>query len=155
MKYLICVFIMRSTAIQSFNIPHSMRYTRVMRFKNTTLVTCGYIGILLLLGGVDGLVMGRHIVLPSYVQGQVQQNVPAGVAPKKDPDVLAVLSDANITTDQPHEQSFLDRIAPKGTAVTTWVLLQNGDRIGLLSYIDSPAAKDYFNALKKVLFASL
>lgn len=70
------------------------------------------------------------------------------------PDVLAILDAQDITAEGTNELSLLRRVVPPGFPVETRVLLQEGDRLGLLSWTETPDAEVFFLSLKEALHES-
>ncbi|MDO8648917.1 MAG: hypothetical protein Q7R81_03975 [Candidatus Peregrinibacteria bacterium] len=80
-----------------------------------------------------------------------EQTDAPGVARRSGPDVDEVLRTKDIAIELTEEASILRQVIPGETPVTTFILLQNNDRIGLLSWTESPSVKLYYMALKEAL----
>jgi hypothetical protein len=119
-------------------------------FAQKIIATALYLCVLLGIGTADAYFTKDKIKYPT------ERNTTAttGVAPVAEKDVFSILTARNITTTTPSEESLLQRIAPASENMTTRVLLQNNDRLALLSYVESPKVKEYFNALKVAVSAS-
>lgn len=104
------------------------------------------------LGVTDAVLTSGMMVYPAgtFAVDRDQNGVPR----KKEPDVAVVLNGESVTTQNSDSKSLLERIVPKEVPIATRVLLKNNDRIGLLSYIESPDVRPYFMALKEALRAS-
>jgi len=80
--------------------------------------------------------------------------VPGGVLKANGPDVDQTLAANQLTANETNERSLLQGIVTDGTEVSTRVLMINGDRAGLISWVDSPKVKLYFLSLKEALSQS-
>jgi len=81
----------------------------------------------------------------------------AGGTPKQEgANVGKILAEQKFEIEPLAESIFLARIIPPedGVKVTGAILLENGDRAGVLAWTDSPHVKLYFMALKEALHQS-
>ncbi len=124
------------------------------------LAASGFLVLLLGLGAADAYVTQDRIALPEQdVENTMQGDVTpppseGGVRKQTGPDVRAVLAELALASQDATDPSIIRRIIPPPGAVETMILLKDGDRIGLLSYTDSPQVKTYFLALKEALGSS-
>ncbi|MDD5026361.1 MAG: hypothetical protein PHH13_03215 [Candidatus Peribacteraceae bacterium] len=81
-------------------------------------------------------------------------SIPGGVLKANGPDVDQTLAANQLTANPTDERSLLQGIVTDGTEVKTRVLMINGDRAGLISWVDSPKVKLYFLSLKEALSQS-
>ena len=65
------------------------------------------------------------------------------------PDPIAIAEQLNFSGEETAQQSLLSAIVSDPSRVTTRVLLLDGDRAGLLSWIETPNVKQVFMALKE------
>lgn len=80
-----------------------------------------------------------------------------GVRINQGPDILSTLVGHNFTFEDPAavERIVLDHAAPQSEAtVVKHVLLLNGDRAGIIAWVESPNVKRYFLNVKDLLHAS-
>ena len=121
----------------------------------TFLVTGGFILALLLLGVADAQLTKKTLVMPEVTAPDstgaetMKAPIEGGVEKQSGPAIESVLEKLQMTSGPASEASILSRVVPD--AVTTWVLLKNGDRAGMISFVDSPNVKTYFIALKEAL----
>ncbi|MBI3331771.1 hypothetical protein HYZ99_02315 [Candidatus Peregrinibacteria bacterium] len=126
------------------------------------LIAAGFLLFLVSFAAVDALLTSDYTLLPGMDDGTPDTNaveaVPvqdgAGVAKRSGPNILEALNVLQITSQNTDTQSLLRRVIPETTPVTTLVLLKDGDRIGLLSWVESPQVKVYFLSLKEALHTS-
>lgn len=77
---------------------------------------------------------------------------PEGAVKKKSgTDPLAIAQTLNFTAEKTDQKSLLSAVVKKPSLVTTRVLLLNGDRAGLLAWIETPNVKEVFLVLKDSL----
>jgi len=67
------------------------------------------------------------------------------------PDPITIATQLNFSAEETTQRSLLSAIVSDTSQVTTRVLLFNGDRAGLLSWIETPNVKEVFMALKESL----
>ncbi|MDD5469410.1 MAG: hypothetical protein PHO92_01260 [Candidatus Peribacteraceae bacterium] len=82
----------------------------------------------------------------------------SGGTPKQEgANVGKILAEQKFEIEPLAESIFLAKIIPPedGVKVTGAILLENGDRAGVLAWTDSPHVKLYFMALKEALHQSL
>lgn len=70
---------------------------------------------------------------------------------KSGTDPLAIVSQLNFTAEETDQRSLLSAVVKEPSLVTTRVLLQDGDRAGLLAWIETPNVKEVFLVLKDSL----
>lgn len=66
-------------------------------------------------------------------------------------DPLAIAAQLEFTAEETTQLSLLSAVVKEPSLVTTRVLLLNGDRAGLLAWIETPNVKDVFLVLKESL----
>lgn len=77
---------------------------------------------------------------------------PAGAVVKKSGlDPLSIAAQRGFTVEETDQKSLLSAVVRDPSLVTTRVLLLNGDRAGLLSWIETPDVKEVFLVLKESL----
>ena len=77
---------------------------------------------------------------------------PEGAVTKKsDTDPLSIALRLNFTAEETDEKSLLSAVVKEPSLVQTRVLLLNGDRAGLLAWIETPNVKQVFLVLKDSL----
>lgn len=91
---------------------------------------------------------------PGFVDTENPPLTGTGVTKQSGPDVLQALNVLQVTSQNTDTQSLLRRVIPESTPVTTLILLKDGDRVGLLSWVESPQVKVYFLSLKEALHTS-
>jgi hypothetical protein len=74
-----------------------------------------------------------------------------GVAKQSGPGVEETIKTAGFTTTETSDLSFLAQIAGSGSEIHAVAILQNGDRTGSVTWIETPKVKSYFIALKEAL----
>ena len=93
----------------------------------------------------------------SALQGSGVALPGGGIPLNQGADVLSTLVAHNFTFEDPTsiEKIVLDRVAPQSEAtVEKHVLLLDGDRAGVIAWVESPKVKDYFLKVKEVLHGS-
>lgn len=125
-------------------------------------------GILLLLFGIglaDALLLEQDILAdwrqpqpPVEVTGQVQSSssqtsLPTeGVQKLAEPNVAHVLQVTGFSTASTDEITLIEQIVPPELASTEkLILLKDGDRAGVMAWVDSSQVKIFFLALKEAL----
>ncbi|MDO8468552.1 MAG: hypothetical protein Q7S29_02225 [Candidatus Peribacter sp.] len=77
---------------------------------------------------------------------------PEGAVTKKSGlDPLTIVSQLNFTAEETDQRSLISAVVKEQSLVTTRVLLLNGDRAGLLAWIETPNVKEVFLVLKDSL----
>lgn len=139
-----------------------------MRMKNTTTLTVGLLTVLVALVAIDALSMENSRLLtqanlpeeetpqPLQQAPQPSSTAPAvrtGTPKMQGPNVLSILAAQEFETAEPQkERSLTEQIIPADVAdIQTMILLKQGDRVGLMSWTESPQVKIYFLALKEAL----
>lgn len=79
---------------------------------------------------------------------------PGAVRKQSGPPVEQTITDAGFTTGNTNDLSFLSQIAGSGAEIHALAILQNGDRAGAVTWMESPKVKNYFIALKEALLAT-
>ncbi|MDD4628718.1 MAG: hypothetical protein PHE68_04990 [Candidatus Peribacteraceae bacterium] len=74
-----------------------------------------------------------------------------GVKKKTGADVLETVSSHGFTFENTDERTLIAGVVQNKESVQTRVLLKDGDRAGLLSWIETPLVKEYFSTLKESL----
>ena len=82
-----------------------------------------------------------------------QPEPPVGIRPAQGPDVVQTIAAAQLTVGDTRETSIMSLLFPD-TQISTLVLLKDNDRIGLLSWTESPRVKVQFLGLKEALHGS-
>jgi hypothetical protein len=78
-----------------------------------------------------------------------------GIVKITGPDVLATIAQLGFTPQETTELSILRTVVPQQEAmVESHVLLKNGDRAGLIAWVESADVKNYYLALKEALHSS-
>lgn len=88
------------------------------------------------------------------VVGDAEQIPEGAVAKQTGPDVEAVAGSQNLTLHETSEISLIAQVVRDGTSVETHAVLSNNDRVGSVSWVDSPNVKEYFIALKEALLTA-
>ncbi len=135
-----------------------------MTTRSKASIASGFILLLVTLGGLDSYLTGT---LPPFGEsdanggtasagtiGQTTSAPAGGVVKQSGPNVADVLLAQELTTSPSTDQSFLQQIVPPVDPVQTMVLLKDGDRVGLLSWVDSSDVQTYFLSLKEALHSS-
>lgn len=92
---------------------------------------------------------------PSSVEGESSSSSVTGIKKAMGPDVLLTLTKLGFEIQASDELTILRTVIPAQEAeVSTFVLLLNGDRSGLIAWTESANVKNYFLALKEALHAS-
>ena len=75
-----------------------------------------------------------------------------GVQKVAEPDVSQITNTLGFTSTSVEEQTLIEQIVPAEIAVTQkMVLLKDGDRAGIVAWVDSAQSKIFFLALKEAL----
>ena len=74
-----------------------------------------------------------------------------GVKKQNGPDVKLIIESNGFTTAKSDSLSFIAQVSGSGAEVHTFALLQNGDRAGSITWIESGDVKNQFIALKEAL----
>lgn len=74
----------------------------------------------------------------------------AGVAKQTGPDVLATIEEQNLTAVKSSDLTLLTQIVTE-EEVHSYALLRDGDRVGSITWVESPGVKQLFIALKEAL----
>jgi len=143
--------------------------------KEKILLTAGLLLSMLLLGVVDAALLegwpmteeaGDIAQLPETetpAQPQIREGTGTSIIPGQGvrrndgPDILTTLVSRGFTFQDPPsgERIVLSRVITDGkTPVTSKVLLQDGDRAGVISWVQSPDVKRHYLSLKDLLHAS-
>lgn len=77
-----------------------------------------------------------------------------GVARQNEPDIAVTLKNAGFETQPNSEMTFLSQVVNGKATVNSVAMLQNGDRIGAVSWIDSGDVKSIFVSLKEALLTA-
>ncbi len=77
-----------------------------------------------------------------------------GVRKQSGPPVEEAIKAAGYTTTATSDLSFLAQIAGSGTEIHALAILQNGDRAGSVTWIETPKVKNYFISLKEALLSA-
>ena len=81
-------------------------------------------------------------------------NAGGGVTKQTGPDVGEALASLGLEAKEGAERSILRRVIREDVTVQTSIVLKDGDRIGMISWTQSPLVKNYFLALKEALHTS-
>lgn len=114
----------------------------------TVLLLVGLTGV----GAADYYLAGREYAADLIAQHPDETETGTGVPKDTGLNVEETLRAANVTMQPSEDLTFLAQVAQE-TEVKTLVLLENGDRIGSVSWIDGDA-KQSFIALKEALLAA-
>jgi len=79
------------------------------------------------------------------------ESVVGGVKKQTGVDVLEMISSHGFTFENTDERTLIAGVVQNKETVQTRVLLKDGDRAGLLSWIETPLVKEYFMTLKESL----
>lgn len=134
-----------------------------MSSQSKLLVTAAFLLCLVGIGSADALFTRNLTMLPSLGDTpEVTLPLPSeeptpdggGIAKQSGPNMVEVLQALGIEQSQTEETSIIRRVIPEEMPVQTIVLLKDGDRIGMVSWAESPLVKTYFLALKEALHTS-
>ncbi len=121
-------------------------------------VTLVFIGALGTLSFLDVILLPQENALPigAAARTDLAGSTPPGVAVASGPDMADVLKklQLNAATAGLGDGSLLSRIVSQPQAVQTYVLVKSDDRVGLLSWTESPNVKEYFAAMRQALIKS-
>jgi hypothetical protein len=70
---------------------------------------------------------------------------------KQDTDVLAIVTSLGFTEQDTEEEGLLSAVIQGGQLVNRKILMKDGDRTGLLLWIETPDVKNVFLVLKETL----
>jgi hypothetical protein len=84
------------------------------------------------------------------LQTEPEPQPPVGVRPAQGPDVLQTIATAQLTASDTRESSIMSLLFSDAD-ISTFVLLKDNDRIGLISWTESPRVKVQFLGLKEAL----
>jgi hypothetical protein len=120
------------------------------------LLITGFFLVLIGLGILDSVFTGEELWYPEVREPTETPGVtpPVKEPSKPLPNILGVLKTQGITAQETSEVSLIRRVIPQETPVTTLVLLREGDRIGLLSWVESSDVERHFLSLKESLHVS-
>lgn len=127
------------------------------------LTALGFLASMLLLASADAFFTYDNFYLYSYEEEPTPDAIPAepapsneggGVAKQIGPDVGEALASLGLEAKDGAERSILRRVIPEGVTVQTSIVLKDGDRIGMISWTQSPLVKNYFLALKEAIHTS-
>lgn len=77
-----------------------------------------------------------------------------GVSVNNGPAIETTIQSLGFTTESSTELSFLAQVAGSGAQIHSLAILQNNDRVGSVTWIESPAVKTNFIALKEALLTA-
>lgn len=138
--------------------PVKLPYTEFM--PSRALVTIALFVVLIGFGTADALFVEK--ILP-FGNGSSQSSDPAEpgvtvsgepVRKAEGPDVMAVVTTMQFTTQNTDEQSILSRVVTGSETIDSKVLLQNNDRAAFIAWVDATDVKTYFLSLKEALHRS-
>ena len=136
---------------------------------NKSLIASGILVIMLAFGITDALLLEQDILadwrtpVPAEPTEQTanssassQANVPLeGVQKLAEPDVTQVLQVLGFEQTAVDEITLIEQIVPSELAETEkYVILKNGDRAGIIAWVDSSQVKMFFLALKEALHST-
>lgn len=78
----------------------------------------------------------------------------AGVSVNNGPDIASFIESQGFTTTKSDELSFLAQIAGSGAQINSLAVMKDGDRAGSVTWIETPAVKTNFIALKEALLTA-
>lgn len=104
------------------------------------------------LATADVLILREPLFLPASLQPQQPGQ---GIGRQQSPVVGDILQSQGIQTQPSDRPSLLERTLQGQEPVTTVILLKDNDRLGLLSWVESPRSKNLFSALREALLSSL
>ena len=122
-----------------------------------SILSVGFIALLIILGTTDAYFMQHFTVFPEEVTPPPTQDVLGtgdSVAKQSGPVVTEVLASLAVESQSMEEPSIIRRVIPPEISVPSLILLKDGDRIGLLSWTETPQVKNFFLALKEALHES-
>ncbi|HVW66851.1 MAG TPA: hypothetical protein VHA78_03940 [Candidatus Peribacteraceae bacterium] len=90
---------------------------------------------------------------PAANTGAIQQPG-TGVSANNGPDIQATIQSQGFSTEPSTELSFLAQVAGSGAQIHSLAILQNNDRVGSVTWIESPTVKTDFIALKQALLTA-
>ncbi len=107
------------------------------------------------LGTADAVYHGEN--LPAFLRSPIRTEtvVSQGVAKKRGPDVLATLTQQDFEIRAEPETNIIQQVIGSGVPAQYRVLLKDGERAGYIVWVDTPAAKTYFAAIKEALLVTL
>ena len=135
-----------------------------MSSQSKLLITAAFLLCLVGIGSADALFTRSLIMLPSL--GDTEEIVPpptdqppppdnsGGITKQSGPNVREVLQALGLEQSTTQDVSIIRRVIPEEINVQTTVLLKDGDRIGMISWAETPLVKTYFLALKEALHTS-
>ncbi len=77
-----------------------------------------------------------------------------GVSVNNGPAIEGTIQSLGFTTEQSTELSFLAQVAGSGAQIHSLAILQNNDRVGSVTWIESASVKTDFIALKEALLTA-
>lgn len=104
------------------------------------------------LAAADALLLQEPLVLPASLQPRDPED---GIGRQLSPVVGDVLQGQGIVTQPSDRPSLIERTLQGQEPVTTVILLKENDRLGLLSWVESPRSKNLFSALREALLNTL
>ncbi len=146
MIYSLPIFTYRSPAPLRIILPFPM--TTRAKIITTVLLLAG----LSAAGAADYYLAGREYAADLLADSQDTAAMSGGVLKAEGPDVVTTLQGMNYTIHESEDLTFLAQVS-RDAPVRTLVVLQNGDRIGSISWIDGDA-KQAFIDLKQALLSA-
>jgi len=141
-----------------------------MKMKNSTSLTVGLLTVLIAFGIFDALLIenGRLLTqldppitppnstISDDVDASTGSSLQQGTRKMGGPNVLEILTAEKLSfMDSKRERSLIEQVIPSDIAsIESKVLVQDGDRVGLIAWTESPEVKIYFLALKEALHST-
>ncbi len=112
-----------------------------------TIITAGFILILLMLGTTDALLTRNTIRMPG-------SGIDDGIAKMPEPAVFPILQEQGFAVANTTEPELLQRAIPVTLPLTSQVLLLDNDRVATIAWVETPEVKNIFTLLRRQLRAS-
>lgn len=127
--------------------------------RNKLIVTVTLLVLLGGLGAADYLYQGGEyagsVTDGEPVDGGTPADLPPGaVAKNSGPDVEEVIVEQRLEADETDDLSLLAQVVTDGTEVMNMAILQDGDRAGSVTWVETGDVKTHFIALKDALLTS-
>ncbi|MDD4318835.1 MAG: hypothetical protein PHW10_00700 [Candidatus Peribacteraceae bacterium] len=125
-----------------------------MPHRSQVATAAGFTALLLCLGTADAVMTRSRIILPPLAADARGTENAVLVAKNNGRSVTDILQEQGYELAAPSTPTILDRIAREPGLVRSHVLLQDNDRVAVLSWMESGEAKTYFRAIKEALHQS-
>lgn len=138
-----------------FYVSYASHSLPCMSTQSKVIIT---LALLLMLGGLgtaDYLYSGEQYA-GLLVQSDEETINEGGDGVKKNPGPMVekVLTELQLQSSESNDLTLLAQVVKDGTPIESRTVLQEGDRAGTVTWVESPRVKDIFIALKEALLTA-